>query len=98
MATSFLTDDLGFYILKDPVSILDYEIDWETWLDVDTILTSNFTVEAGLTKASQSLTATKGIVWLSGGTLGETYLVSNTITTAGGRTENREFRVLIANK
>ena len=98
MATAFLTDALGSYVLKDAVAILDYQVDWTTWLAGDTISTATFTVGAGLTKASQSNTTATATVWLSGGTLGETYLVSHTITTAGGRTENREFRVVIANR
>jgi hypothetical protein len=98
MPTAFLKDELGYYILKDPQAVLDYEVKWTEWLDGDTIQTSTFTVAAGLTKDSQTAGTDTATVWLSGGTLGETYLVVNRVVTAGGRQDDREFRVVMQNK
>jgi hypothetical protein len=81
--------------LKDPSSRLDYQIDWSTWLDTDTISASTWTVPTGLTLYSQSNTATAAIVWLEGGTAGEEYMVTNQITTAGGRVDQRSFKVVV---
>lgn len=80
---------------KDPDAILDYAVDWSRWLAGDTIAASVWLVPTGLTKVSDSNTATRAIVWLSGGSAGVTYTVTNRITTAAGRTEDRSFAVRV---
>jgi hypothetical protein len=84
--------------VKDPNAVLDYYVDWTRWLNGDTIATSVWTVTAGLTVANDTHTTTAATVWLSGGTVGETYKVTNRITTTGGRTEDRSFDVKIAER
>lgn len=75
---------------KDPDAILDYTVDWSSWLGgTDTIASSTWTVPTGLTKTTDTMTGTSATVWLSGGTLNETYQVTNEIVTVGGRTEDR---------
>lgn len=78
---------------KDPDEVLDYQFNWATWLGTDTISTSTVTVEPGITKDSDSNTTTAATVWLSGGTAGANYTITNEITTAGGRT--KEATILI---
>ncbi len=99
MPTTFEFDDIGPWIAKAPTEVLDYGLDWnapgELWLGSDTIASSAWTVDAGLTKGATSNTLTTASVWLSGGALGTSYTVTNTITTAGGRTGVRSFRVVI---
>lgn len=99
MPTTFRRDDIGPWIEKAPAEALDYGFDWnapgEEWLDADTIASSVWAVDAGLTKGATSNTTTTASVWLSGGTLGATYTVTNTITTTGGRTGVRSFRIKI---
>jgi TRAP-type uncharacterized transport system substrate-binding protein len=80
---------------KDPDAILDYAVDWGRWLAGDTIAASVWLVPTGLTNVSETNTATKAIVWLSGGSAGVTYTVTNRITTAAGRTEDRSFTVRV---
>jgi hypothetical protein len=80
---------------KDPDAILDYAVDWSRWLAGDAIAASLWIVPAGLTKVTESKTATKAIVWLSGGSEGQTYTVTNRITTAAGRTEDRSFTIRV---
>ena len=75
--------------LKDPNEVLDYTIDWEEWLDSDTISTSNWTVATGITQDSASNTATTATIWLSGGTASIRYTATNRIVTAAGRTADR---------
>lgn len=82
-------------IPKDPDALLDYAIDWTQWLDGDTILTSDWTVAVGLTKESQFNTTTVATVWLSGGVAGTSYTVTNRITTAGGRTDDRSITIRV---
>jgi len=79
------------YFTKDPDAVLDYAIDWSRWLGSDTIQTSTWTVPPGLTEVTSSHTTTTATIWLSGGTAGETYTVTNRIVTAGGRTDERSI-------
>lgn len=82
--------------IKDPDAVKDYEIDWTAWLDGDTIATSLWLTDApsvGIgTKTASDTTTT---VWISGGILGTTVEVTNRITTAGGRTEDRTLTFTI---
>lgn len=80
---------------KDPNAVLDYIVDWSDWLGSDTISSSSFTVPTGLTEDSDSNTTTTATVWLSGGTPGEDYEVTNRIVTAGGRTEDRTITIRV---
>ncbi len=84
--------------LKDSASVLDYGLDWSTWLGADTLLTSVWTVPAGITKDSDSKTDTTTTIWLSGGTTGVAYLATNKITTAGSRTAERSIRIKIEDR
>ena len=78
---------------KDPNAVLDYSFNWETWLDDDTISTSTWTADTGITIDSSSTTTTVATVWLSGGTAGTTYTVTNRIVTAASRTEDRSLTI-----
>lgn len=76
------------YFVKDPDDHLDYKVDWSTWLGADTLSSATWTVQAGITKDSQSNTTTAATVWLSGGTAGSTYEATCRGVTAGGRTKD----------
>lgn len=76
---------------KDPNAVLDYVMDWARWLGTDTIVASVWVVPTGLVKTSDSHTDTQAKVWLSGGVKGRTFTVTNRITTAAGRTDDRSF-------
>jgi fructosamine-3-kinase len=80
---------------KDPNAVLDYSIDWTRWLAGDQIAASEWIVASGLTKMADSKTSTSATVWLSGGTAGQSYIVTNRITTAAGRTEDRSFTIRV---
>ena len=89
--------------VKDPDAILDYSVDWAQWLaasPVDTIQTSSFAVIDGGTLSVQTDTTstTRATVWLQGGTVGESYRVTNTITTAAGRTAERTITLNIVER
>lgn len=83
---------------KDPDAVLDYTVDWSTWLGSDTISTSGWTVDSGLTTVTSANTTTTATVWVSGGTLDHTYSLTNTIVTAGNRTDERTIRIVVKNK
>lgn len=81
---------------KRAAEVLDYTFDWYTngWLESgETISTSSWTVAAGITKDSDSNTTTTTTIWVSGGTSGQTYKLTNTITTSNSpqRTGVREM-------
>jgi len=82
---------------KDPQAVLDYAIDWTKWLDEvgDSIETSTWIVPTGLTKVTETNTSKLATVWLSGGTVGENYTVTNRITTVGGRADDRSITIRV---
>ena len=82
---------------KDPQAVLDYAIDWTKWLDEvgDSIETSTWIVPTGLTKVTETNTTKLATVWLSGGTVGENYTVTNRITTVGGRADDRSITIRV---
>ena len=83
---------------KDPNAVLDYSFNWATWLDDDTISASTWTADTGIIIDSSSTTTTVATVWLSGGTAGTTYTVTNRIVTAASRTEDRSLTINVAQR
>ena len=84
---------------KDPHAVLDYGFDWSDWLGSgETIAVSEWTVATGLTEDSDQRGDTSTKVWLSGGTVGETYAVANKIMTSDSRTDERTFEVVVENR
>lgn len=96
MNSAFGLDAYGFYIEKDPDASLDYTLDWSAWLgEGDSLATSTFDVEDGLTMGETNRLGPLATVWLSGGALGATYRVTNRVTSNVGRADERTFRVRI---
>ena len=86
MASSFL---------KDPDAVLDYMFDWSSWLQSgETISTSTMTASTGITVDSDVATTTTTTVWLSGGTAGVNYTVTNHITTSNSRAEDQTITIV----
>lgn len=88
--------------LHDASAELDYTIDWSGWLAAgETISTSAWVAETGITimpSPAPSNTTTTATVWLTGGTVGQGYNVTNTIVTSAGRKDERTIRVMVANR
>lgn len=89
--------------LKDTAADLDYVIDWSNWLEsLETIISFTVTVTTGITLGTgakaASQAAGKVTVWLSGGTVGETYVLQCTITTSAGRTDNRKMIIRVVDR
>jgi len=85
--------------IKDPDAVLDYSVDWSKWLAGDQIQTSAWTVsDPGLEAAEDSNTGTRATVWLSSGAVGQSYTVTNRITTSGGRTDERSFAIQVQDR
>ena len=86
--------------LKDPEATLDYKFNWLEWLDGDTIATQVVTIDDGATVESSAITDTNTSVtaFVSGGTVGRSYVLSCNITTVGGRPDDCSLPVLGAER
>ena len=80
---------------KDPNSTIDFEVDWNLWLNGDTVTTSAWEVPAALTIVSEGVTSNVTRAFLSGGATGADYLLTNRVTTPGGRIEDRSVLVQV---
>ncbi len=80
---------------KDPSDVLDYSIKWRKFLESDTISTSTWVLESGITKDSDTNDATSATIWISGGSAGSKYIVTNRIVTSGGRTKDKSFTLKV---
>jgi hypothetical protein len=104
--TGFKRDKDGAYIPKDPSAVLTYTIDYSSWLtSPNTLATSVFTVSTvqddSQPLAVDAATISSDVyanVVLSGGTAGNIYTVTNTITTDNSDTDSRRFKVICENR
>jgi hypothetical protein len=73
---------------QDPEEVKDYTLDWGTrrLAASETISTSTWTVPSGITKNSDTSDDTTTTAWLSGGTPGVHYRLTNKVVTSQGRT------------
>jgi hypothetical protein len=82
--------------VKDPGEKKDYAIDWAAHLATsETISTSTWVVQTGITQTTPapSNTTTTTTIWLSGGTEGTEYRITNHVVTNQGREFERSFTV-----
>lgn len=92
--------------VKDPDATVDFAVDWSEWLAGDTITTSVWLVPEGLVPAglveeaspAASVVGDVATVWLSGGVAGTSYTVTNRVTTAAGRVDDRSFPVAVQHR
>jgi len=79
--------------------VQDYDFNYTFWLASlqDTGSSSTVTVSPGITLVSSNLANGVVKVWLSGGTDGQTYVITSTLTTSGGRRKNDILMLTIAN-
>ena len=82
---------------KDPGATLDFYVDWSEWLNSDTIVSSEWFTEPGITIVRSLNTVQIATVWLSGGTNRDFYIVTNRITTAAGRIDERSIKISVIN-
>lgn len=82
---------------KQPADVQDYDIDYNEWLAgfSDSGASATVEVDSGITLDLYTLNAGVVKVWLSGGTAGQAYKVTTTLTTAGGRVKQAEIRVRV---
>jgi hypothetical protein len=85
---------------KDPNEVLDYQINWARRVQSsrtpdDTIESSTWIVPDGITSPSDTFTDTTTTIWLSGGTVDETYELTNRVVTTEGRTMDESVTIKI---
>lgn len=86
--------------LKDPDEVIDYTVDWtaDDWLaSGEEISTSTWSVSptGSLTIDSESETTTTATAFVSAGTVGKVYRLTNEIVTDQGRTGQRSVIVRV---
>ncbi len=96
-----------FTAVKGPNEVLEYTLDWDalgvlqTASPTELISTSTWTAEAGITIDTSTNGTTETTVWLSGGTVGNRYKLTNKITTDASpraRTFARDIYVFVEHK
>lgn len=81
-----------------PGADLDYSVNWMPWLDSgETIATSDWTASTGITLSRAAVVgSTMASVFAAGGVAGQSYVLTNTITTSAGRTDSRTITLRCA--
>lgn len=89
------------FLLKDPLSSLDYEMDWgEDYLDQgDLIVQSDWTVtpdhDGGISIVAGSHDGASAQVTVAGGVAGTVYRLANSVITASGRLDTRSLTLRV---
>lgn len=86
--------------VKDPDEFLDYCIDWTKRLvDDDTITSVEWLLSSDeIVKSNESHDTTKALLWIAGGTAGQTYQVLCRVTTTQGRIMDQTVNLKCAAK
>lgn len=82
--------------IKDPNAVLDYGFDWSDWLQSgETITSSTWINPDSITVNSSSNLPESTVIWVSGGTAGKTYRLTNRVVTnnSPARTEDRTLTI-----
>lgn len=82
---------------KQPVEVQDYDLDFTDYLDYhgDTAASHTAVADAGITLTDSDLLGKLVKVWVSGGTDGQSYKITVTLTTTGGRVKQGEIIVKV---
>ena len=106
--TGFKKDVQGSYIVKDPDSIITYQVDWSEWLsDSSNVSLSTWTISTvagdganALAVVSEGIRAAENYTYVEvrKGTHGNTYVLKNTVTTDDGTVDVRRFCVRVEDR
>lgn len=98
---------LSFQQPKHADAVLDYTFDWTQWLAPagDSLVTAVFTIapangiaqtgDCTVTPTQPAITGGRASCWVSGGVSLVTYRLACTITTTGGRTDERDASLYV---
>lgn len=98
MRTAFKKDaEDAWWIEQDLGDYTDYSFDWSSLLGDDALQTSAWSAEGPATPKTPSAEGQVTTVWVeldAGVAAGDTARIRNTVTTVGGRTFRRSFRLV----
>jgi hypothetical protein len=84
---------------KDPQETLDYYVDYSGRIPADDEITqSSWSVPSGITATQANFAGRKTVIWLSGGTEGGSYELTNTVQTTDGRILEQTCLIVIVSK
>lgn len=89
----------GAWAKKDPNEKKDYGFNWAGTIDDpgiaygDPITASTWDVPSPLVKFSDNFSNGATTIWLTGGVDGETYILTNHVTTSGGRNYDESIKL-----
>lgn len=78
---------------KTPTEELDYMVEWKNWLASDSIASDAWSATGLTIQDTAGGDSSLRTIWLTGGTAGYTYTVTNTVTTDTGRVASRSFYI-----
>lgn len=88
-------------LVKDPDAHVDFGFDWSQWLKAgDTISSSEWILDPANTDEDLEIendthTASGTVVFVTGGTVGVSYSITNRIETADGLKDDRTLTILV---
>ncbi|MBK7491164.1 MAG: hypothetical protein IPI17_03465 [Nitrosomonas sp.] len=99
MSGELFKDESGFRAQQDKDSFLDYSLDWSDWLaEGDSIASSIWSADVGPVLSSATIFGSLTTTWVQGGVAGMWYAITNTVTSAQGRTDQRTIRLFITDE
>lgn len=85
--------------IHDPQATLVYGIEWEDWLaDGDSLATSTWTADEGITLGFDELDGTQTRVIVSGGTNKSNYRITNHVVSALGLEDDRSILLKVRHR
>ena len=86
-------------IHKSPSTVAPYTLDWSEWLEDDYIIAASvWVVPDDLEIEAEFRNPTTTVIWLGGGTLGETYHVVNAVNSTSGAETQRTLVIRITDQ
>jgi len=82
-------------LIHDPNAVLDYVLDWSSYLGDDTIIANTWSADSGIMVESDAFDASTTTIWVSGGTPDKRYALTSHITTIGGRDDDWTIYLLV---
>lgn len=83
---------------KDPNETITFGVDWSEYLGAATISSSSWIIPTGVTQVASSNTTSKATIMLGGGTLGNTYRITNRINTSAGEMLDQSIDIEVIEK
>lgn len=87
---------------KDRRARIDYSVRWVDWLNGDQISSSSWAIvstpDGAIVIDTPTNTTGTTTIWISSGTVDNTYRLENSIATLAGRTDNRSILIEVVDR